>query len=80
MNTKAIYWICFSSSLVFLFVALLLVHPRGWFGLGLTVLAVSAVAGSGHAFFKGNGKKPVASAFAKATGDRAPLANGRKDG
>ncbi|MGD1087779.1 MAG: hypothetical protein ABR955_03510 [Verrucomicrobiota bacterium] len=58
MNTKAIYWICFSSSLVFLFVALFVVQPRSWFGLGLTVLAASATAGSGRAFFKEKNRLP----------------------
>jgi len=49
---KSLYLVCFIASLVFLFVALFIVHPKGGFGLALNALALVATVGSGRAYFK----------------------------
>jgi hypothetical protein len=51
-SSKKLYQIAFVASLVFLGVALLVVHPRSRFGFSLTCLALVASIGSGLAFRK----------------------------
>jgi hypothetical protein len=55
-HNKPLFFACFIASLVFLFVALFVVHPRGGFGSSLTILAVAATVGCGRAFFKAPGQ------------------------
>jgi hypothetical protein len=49
LNMKVLYQAALAASLVFLFVALFVVHPYSRFGVALTLLAIVASIGSGIA-------------------------------
>jgi hypothetical protein len=48
--TKSFYQAAFAASLVFLLVAVFVVHPYSRFGIALTLLAIIAAIGSGIAY------------------------------